>query len=55
MLEIILIVVLVMILLGGGIGYRAGTIGPRDPLAIVLLLVVIMIIIMFVGPRAHFW
>jgi hypothetical protein len=50
-MELLLILLVVLILLGGGYGYRTGMLGGRDPVSIVLFIILVIVICSLVLPR----
>jgi hypothetical protein len=43
-MTILLVIILVLILFGGGWGYRSGTIAYRDPLGMVLIILFVVVL-----------
>jgi hypothetical protein len=55
-MTLILIVLLVLVIAGGGYGWRAGYTTIGDPLGLVLLVVVVLLLLgAFGGPRWGWW
>ena len=48
-MTILLVIVLVLLLFGGGWGYRSGAVAYHDPLGIVLILLFVIVIFGLVG------
>lgn len=55
-MTLILIVVLVLLIAGGGYGWRSGYYGPGDPLGIILIVVLLVLLFgVLGGPRWGLW
>jgi hypothetical protein len=50
-MDLVLIVVLVLLLFGGGVGWRTGAVAVGNPLSIILIVVLILLLVGLLGPR----